>query len=137
MQQVCGGVVAHRRLTDVGVDDGIDSLSDADRLLCDNLMRPHTLDRRVASGNFGDDGVVIIGVEPSAIADLAAGLGVERRVVEDDLSLIAGLEFLRALAALDDGEDFAVFGPGLAVAFELSADDTRDIDTAAVCSWVA
>ena len=118
MQQVCGGVIAHRGLADVGVDDGINFLSDADRLLSYDLMRAHALDWGVAAGHFGDDRVVIIGVEPSAIADLAAGLGVEGRVVEDDLALFTGLKFLRALAVLDNSEDFAVFGARLAVAFE-------------------
>ncbi len=67
-----------------------------------NLMRAHALDRVVASRHFGDDGVVIVGVKPSAIADLPAGLGVEGSVIENDLAGFSGLEFLRALAILDD-----------------------------------
>jgi hypothetical protein len=63
----------------------------------DDLMRPHALHRVVASLHFGDDGVVIVGVKPSAIADLSAGFGVERSVIEDDLAFFSGLEFLRAL----------------------------------------
>ena len=63
----------------------------------DDLMRPHSLDRVVAALHFGDDGVVIVAVEPSPVANLSAGLGVERRVVEDDLAFFARLEFLRAL----------------------------------------
>ena len=65
-------------------------------------MGAHALNRVVASSHLGDDGVVIVGVEPSAVADLAAGFGVEGRVVEDDLALLTGLEFLRALAVLDE-----------------------------------
>ncbi len=61
---------------------------------------------------------MIVGVEPAAVADLAAGFGVERRVVEDDFAFVAGLEFLRALAVVDDGEHFAAVGASLAVAFE-------------------
>ena len=60
-------------------------------------MRPHALNRVVASGHFGDDGVVIVGVKPSAIADLAAGFGVERRVIENDLALFARLQFAARL----------------------------------------
>ena len=82
-------------------------------------MRAHALNGVVASGHFGDDGVVIVGVEPSAIADLSAGFGVEGRVIEDDLAGVAGLEFLRTLAAFDDGEHFAVVGASLAIAFEV------------------
>src|SRR5882724_5806160 len=102
MKEMRGSVIAHGGLANVGVDDSIDFLSDADRLLGDDLVRAHTLDRGVAAGYFRDDGVVIVGVEPPAVADLSAGYGVEGRVVEDDLALLAGLEFLRALAILDD-----------------------------------
>ena len=82
-------------------------------------MRAHSLDRVIAAFHFGDDSVVIVAVEPSAVADLSAGFGVERSVVEDDLAFFAGLEFLRALAVVDDGEDFAAVGAGLAIAFEI------------------
>ena len=82
-------------------------------------MRAYALDRVIAAFHVGDDGVVIVAVEPSAVADLAAGFGVERRVVEDDFAFFAGLEFLRALAVVDDGENLAAVGAGLAVAFEV------------------
>ncbi len=82
-------------------------------------MRPHSLHRVIAAFHFGDDSVVIVAVKPSAVAHLSAGLGVERRVVEDDLAFFAGLEFLRALAVVDDGENFAAIGTGLAVALEI------------------
>ena len=82
-------------------------------------MRTHALDRVVAAFHFGNDSVVIVAVEPSAVADLSAGFGVERRVVEDDLAFFAGLQFLRALAVANDGEDFAAIGTGLAIAFEV------------------
>ncbi len=82
-------------------------------------MRAHSLDRVVAAFHFGHDGVVIVAVEPSPVADLAAGFGVKRRVVEDDFAFFAGLEFLHALAVVDDGQNLAAVGAGLAVAFEL------------------
>ena len=82
-------------------------------------MRPHSLHRVVAAFHFGDDGVVIVAVKPSTIADLSAGFGIERSVVEDDLAFFARLEFLRALAVVDDGENFAAVGTSLAVAFEV------------------
>ena len=118
MQQVRGGVIPHRGLADVAVDDGVDFLADANRLLGDDLMRAHALNGGIATGHFGDDSVVIVGIEPAAVADLSAGLGIERRVVEDDLALVARLQFLRALAILDDREDLAVFGASLTVALE-------------------
>src|SRR5271166_6034255 len=95
------------------------------RVLCggwglhDDLMRAHALNRGVAAFYFGDDGVVIVAIKPSAIADLPAGFGVERRVVEDYFAFVAGFELLCALAVVDDGEDFAIVRASLAVALEL------------------
>jgi len=114
LQQVRGGVVAHGGLADVGVDDGIDFVADTKGAppfrvfwggwgLYDDLMRAHALNRGVAAFHFGDKGVVIVAVQPSAVADLATGLGVERGVVENDFALLAGFEFLRALPILDNG----------------------------------
>src|SRR5580658_5613091 len=96
-------VIAHGRFSNGGVDYGVYFIADANWLPGCDLMRTDALDRVVTSGDFGDDRVVVVGVEPSAIADLAAGLGVEGRVVEDDLAVVSGLEFLRALARFDDG----------------------------------
>src|SRR5580704_5615988 len=118
LEQMRGGVVAHGGLADFGVDDGIDFVAYADWLLGDNLVRTNALNRRVAALYFGHDSVVIVGVEPSAVANLAAGFGVEGRVIEDDFAFVARLELLRAVAVVDDGEDFAVVGASLAVAFE-------------------
>src|ERR1035441_394326 len=114
-----GGVIAHGGLANRGIDNGIDFLTNANCLLGNDLMRAHALHRVVASGHFGDDGVVIVGVEPSAIANLSARFRVEGRVVENDLAGVAGLEFLCALAAFDDGENFAIVRARLAIAFEV------------------
>ena len=95
LKQMRGRVVAHGGFANFGVDHGIDFVAYANWLLRDDLMRAHALNRGVASLHFGDDGVVIVGVEPSAVADLSAGLGIERRVVEDDFAFFAGLEFAR------------------------------------------
>ena len=118
LQQVCCRVVAHGGLADFGVDYGIDFVAYSDWLLGDDLMRADPLNRSVAAFHFGDDGVVVVGVEPSAVADLAAGFGVERRVIEDDFAFVSGLELLRALSVVDYGEHFAAVGASLAVAFE-------------------
>jgi hypothetical protein len=82
-------------------------------------MGAHSLHGVVASLHLGDDGVVIVAVEPSAVADLSARFGVERCVVKDYFPFFTGFEFLRALTLADDGEDLAAVGTGLAVAFEL------------------
>ena len=74
-------------------------------------MRAHALHRIGHAFDFGDDGVVVFGVEPAHIAHLSASLGVEGRVVEHDLAAFAWLQFLRAdsgaVVRLDDGENFA------------------------------
>ena len=85
-------------------------------------MRAHALHGIGHALDFGDDGVVIVGVEPAYIADLSAGIGVERSVVEHDLGVLAGLEFLRAdtaaVIAFDDGQHLASGGERLVVALE-------------------
>src|SRR5208283_3148493 len=123
-----GRVVAHSGLANRGVDYGVDFIADAEgappsRVSCggwglhDNLMRAHSLHRVIAASHFGDDGVVIVGVKPSAIADLSARFGVEGSVVENDFAGVSGLEFLRALAGFEDGEDFAAVRTRLPIAF--------------------
>src|SRR4051794_15639397 len=59
-------------------------------------------------------------MERASIADLAPGFGVERRVVENDLALLPGLQLLHASVVAHEGDDFAVAGFRLAVAFENS-----------------
>src|SRR5882724_2843380 len=129
LKQMSRGVVAHSGLPDLRVDDGIDFLPDPKgappfRVFCGgwgfhhDLMRTNSLDRVIAGFHVGDDGVVIVAVEPSAIADLSSGFGIEWSVVEDDLTFFSWLEFLRALTVVDDGENFAAVGAGLAVALE-------------------
>src|ERR1700686_4740638 len=99
-----GRVVAHGGLADFGVDYGVNFVAYADWVLGDDLMRPDALYRRVAALNLGDDGVVVVRVEPASVADLASRFGVERGVIEDDFAFVSGLELLRALAAVDYGE---------------------------------
>src|ERR1700687_5356929 len=130
LQKVRSRVIAHGGLANRGIDNGIHFLPNAEgappfRVFCGgwgfhiNLMRPHALHRVVASSHFSDDGIVIVGVEPSAIANLAAGFGVKGRVIKDDLAGLAGLKFLRPQAALDDGEHFAIVRASLTIAFEV------------------
>src|SRR5258708_17993080 len=119
LQQMGSGVIAHSGLTDFGVDHSIDFLAHANRLLRRDLVCAYSLDRVVAAFHFGDDGIVIVAVEPSAVDDLSSGFGVEGSVVEDDLAFISWLEFLCALTFVDDGENFTPIGTSLAVAFEV------------------
>src|SRR5581483_2147348 len=81
-------------------------------------MRSHALYWVVAPFNFRNYPVQFIAVKVSAVSDLAAGLGIKGRVIQDDLAFLSGLEFLNALAILDDGQHFAIFRTSLEVAFE-------------------
>src|ERR1019366_735168 len=74
-------VIAHRRLPNVSVHHGVDFVPHADRLFRDHLMRAHALNRVITPLDVGGDGVVIVGVEPSAVANFSPRLPValERR----------------------------------------------------------
>ena len=125
VQQVRAGVVAHGGAADFVVDHGVNFVADVDGLLGDDAMRAHALHGIGHAFDLGDQRVVIVGVEPANVADLPAGLGVERRVVEHDLAALAGLQLLRAdagaIVRLDDGQHLASGGQRLAIAFELGA----------------
>src|ERR1700757_833101 len=82
-------------------------------------MRPHSLNRVITSLHFRYDGVVVVGIKPSAIADLSARFGIKRRVIENDLTLFASLQFAHTLSVVNDGQDLAVFGPCLPIPFKL------------------
>src|ERR1700688_43569 len=118
MKKMSCCVIAHGGLSNLSVDDSIELFAHADWLLRHNLMRPHTLNRRITSRHLGDDGVVIVRVEPSLVANLPAGLGIERSVVENDFAGIAGLEFSRTLSVVNDCQHFATVGASLPIAFE-------------------
>ena len=62
---------------------------------------------------------MIVAVEPSTIAHLPAGLGIERCVVENDFTFLARSELLGALAFADDGQHFAVLGASLTIALKV------------------
>src|SRR5580692_12881981 len=81
-------------------------------------MCPHPLNRRITSRNIGNNGIVIIGIKPSPVANLPAGLGIERRVIKDDLSRFPRLEFPRPLPVVDDGQHLASVGASLTITFE-------------------
>src|SRR5208282_3141264 len=119
VEQMRSRVIAHCGLARFRVDDGIDFIAGVEWGFHDNLMRAHSLYRVIASSHFGNDSVVVVGVKPSAIANLPTGFGVEGSVIENDLAGVAGLEFLHALAAFDDGKHFAVIGARLAVTLEI------------------
>src|SRR5258708_32923371 len=97
-----GRVITHSGFANCGVDDGIHFLPNAEgappfRTLCGggvlyhHLIRAYPLHRVVASRYFGDDVVVIVGVEPAALTDLSAGPGEKGSVIQEDHAAVAGL----------------------------------------------
>jgi hypothetical protein len=101
------------------VDPCVDRVADPER---------PALDRGEVRGDAGHDGPCIrnrharrLGLEPAGVAHLTAGLRVERRAVEHDLSRLPGLEGLDALVAAHDRRDAGAGGLGLVVAAEFGA----------------
>ncbi len=88
VEQVGRRVMAARGRAQLGVDDGDELFADGDGLAGDDLVRANALHRRVYAFDFGDDHGVVGGVEPAFVANLAAALGVEGSVVEDQLGLV-------------------------------------------------
>ena len=55
MKKMSRRVVAHGGLANLSVDDGVDLVAHANRLLRHNLKCAHTLNRRISSRHLGDD----------------------------------------------------------------------------------
>src|ERR1035438_12962 len=132
VQQVRSRMIPHSSGANLGVDDGVDSITDLEGAppyavfvgwgfwcgLHNNLMRPHALNRVITSLHFSDHGIVIVRIEPTAVANLPASLRIERSVVENDLAGLAGLELLRPLPVVNDGQNLAAFRPRLLVSLK-------------------
>src|SRR6267142_2384496 len=119
MQQMRSGVIAHGGYAHVGIDDGIDAVPYEDRLLRNDLVCAHALDRVIAADHLRDHRIMVIAIEPAAIADLSAGLGVEGCVVENHFAFFSGLELLCALSVLQESEYLSAIGARAVVAFEV------------------
>ena len=86
VEQVGRRVMAARGRAQLGVDDGDELFAHGNGMARDDLVRADALHRRVHAFDFGDHHGVVLGVEPALVANLAAAFGVERRVVEDQLT---------------------------------------------------
>src|SRR5690606_22859326 len=118
VQQVGRGVVTADLLATLGIDAGVDGLADADEALLDGAAMDVEVRRGLAGIVHAESAGR--GVEITGVADLAAGLAVERPAVEDDLALLASLGALGRAVRAEDGDDGAV-RLGLGVAEELGA----------------
>ena len=65
-------MVAHGGGADFAVDDRVNHVSYSDGLPGDDLVGEDALHRPGRAFHFGEDGLVIGGVEPAGVADLAA-----------------------------------------------------------------
>jgi hypothetical protein len=109
VHEVGGGVVAHRGGARGQVDLGLHGVADGqlaelqDALVAEDvgldLLR--VVDLEDAVGGF----------EQAAVADLAAGFGVERRVVEHHHAGVAQSQFVHLGAVLVEGDDGALRAP--------------------------
>ena len=133
MQQMRRRVIAHGRLANLGIHDRVDPVPNFEggppyvlfvgwRFLLgphQNLMRPHALNWVVTTLHFRDDGIVIVGIKPSTIANLPARLCIKRRVIKNDLSRFASLEFLHAQPVVNDCQNLAAVRPRLPITLKL------------------
>src|SRR5581483_1760296 len=103
---VCRGVMRAGRRAARVIDLELDRIADMERPLLDHaLVQEETVQLflRVADK---EDGALAFG-EPAAVADLAAGFGVERSLIDDDGAALAFLQRLDPRAVLDQGDDLA------------------------------
>ena len=91
MQEMSAGMIAANCRPGFCIHHGIDIGAQLDRLAHIDFVRPNPLYRLYATQNIGNDDVVIIRIEPAGIPYLAAGVGIERGVIEYDLDTLTGI----------------------------------------------
>src|SRR5690606_14973135 len=131
VQQVGRGVVTADLLATLGIDACVDGLADADEALLDGAAMDVEVRRGLAGVVHVD--VAGLGVEITGVADLAAGLAIERRAVEDDLDLLASLGALERTVRAEDGDDGAV-RLGLGVTEELGTRPDLRVEVGAIAA---
>ncbi len=107
VQQMRRRVIAPRRVAEIRVDDGIDTIANFHGLPQDCAMGEDALHRLRAAAHIGDHGVVIVAHQPAGIADLAAGVGVEAGPVENNLDRVAGIGRRNTQAVFHNRKDFS------------------------------
>src|SRR6266567_7409777 len=82
-------------------------------------MRPHALNRGIASRHLSDDSIVIVRIKPSPIPHLPARLCIKRRVIKNHFTRFASRKFLHALPITNNRQYLAAIRASLSIAFEL------------------
>src|ERR1700733_573447 len=118
MQEMSAGMVAADGETGFCIHHGIYVGAQLDGLTQVDLVRANALHRLHATQNIAYDYVVVVGIEPTGIPHLAAGVSIKRGVIEHDLYTLAGIGLRHAYAIPDDGEHFAMLRGELTVAFK-------------------
>ena len=106
VQEVRRRVVGARRRAARVLDLEIDLVARFERTLLDlSLMHEQAAGLLLRIGDAEQR--LALAADDALIADLAAGFAVERRLVDDDRRLVAGLEAFHLLAVLDESDDLA------------------------------
>ncbi|MNJ33077.1 hypothetical protein D3C77_277560 [compost metagenome] len=108
VQQVGGGVVQRGGVLNIGIDPGLHLSTDGQ-----GAAGHHTVVQEGAAGLGGVAHIEahVARLQVAGVTNLAAGLGVERRTVEDDHTLLAFTQLLDDLAVLIKSNDAgAAFG---------------------------
>ena len=83
---------------DFVVNDSVELVADVNCLLRKQAVRADALHGIGHAFDFGDESVVVVGIKPAHVANLSAGIGIERRVIEHDFAALTGKQFVRAEA---------------------------------------
>src|SRR4051812_14298927 len=119
MKKMGTGVIALDRLPDLSMNNCFDLLPKVNRLPSFHFVGTYPLNGHYTSvyiGNYAPGAIA----EDANIANLPAGIGVKRGVVENNVTFFASSQFGNALTVSHDGEHFAVERDGLLIAFENS-----------------
>src|SRR6184192_1450108 len=85
MKKVRGGMVAHGALAHSSVHDWSKHFANFNLLVRSHLMEPYTLYRHYTAEDVSYNGCAIGIIEPTDITYLSSRIGVEGRVIENDL----------------------------------------------------
>ena len=113
MGQVRRRVIAPRRVALLNIDFSSDIVANLQSSFLDfNLVNDQTLSRRISIEHRRNEVRTACGSgrAPNAanIPDLTAGLGVERRLIENDFAFIAFIQIRNFFIAADHGQHFRI-----------------------------